>query len=665
MNNKKKRQTYVSAITNGHKYVGSKNNDYRVNQNSLFGERRYNENPSIAQKVLNGITDKLHLTSPPTFKDGYNRTLNAEVPLSESAQGQELKRMGNTALKGFTIAGAAALPASFYYAPLATTAGIATGTAATEATNLAMNAIERGTGKKFTPGQRTAATFLTSLPAGIKGYKWGWGAEKRAIEAATNISSGAAMPLNNITRGLNATDTSRKGIAKYILTGKGNLTELLDPSIGSAYNGLFGTKRTLQNASLIRSYLYGEPIPYLKEVTGNGKYGIHDNYILKNYPDKYGKIKVYEGPTVGSNKFRGTLRSKINTKSPIDVLETRGTSGMIDFYTENGQLSLDAAGHLEQLGIIKGRPYGKVYSREQDIYKFNPKDYKNRWLTEDSKKYKLLSKTKKNLLNWGLNIVDKHGTPIITRTLWERQQRERSLTYAERLGIPKGMRNSINAQNALDDPMYWGYKQWNQKYDSAISRNDLDELQRLRDLHFKIKTSGNKIVDQNGNPHKVYHGSPEDWYIFDDAKRGPDDVIYFSTDKAYANQYTIPKALLRQGINNPTKNAREFYLYGKDPINVGSDMYHSTVEDALRDNWLKGLNPDSIYGMDSVIDKLKPSNGIEFGVIRNTQMKLADPIVKKGDKIIPIVKRDNFRNPDIRYKHGGLIKPPIHLKRKK
>ena len=173
MNNKKKRQIYTSAITNGHKYIGSKNNDYRVNQNSLFGERRYNENPSIAQKVLNGITDKLHLTSPPTFKDGYNRTLNAEVPLSESAQGQELKRIGNTALKGLSIAGAAMLPASFYYAPLATTAGMATGAAATGATNLAMNAIEKGTGKKFTPGQRTAATFLTSLPAGIKGYKWG------------------------------------------------------------------------------------------------------------------------------------------------------------------------------------------------------------------------------------------------------------------------------------------------------------------------------------------------------------------------------------------------------------------------------------------------------------------------------------------------------------
>lgn len=373
MSNKKKRQAYVSAITNGHKYIGSKNNDYRVNQNSLFGERRYNENPSIAQKVLNGITDKLHLTSPPTFKDGYNRTLNAEVPLSESAQGQELKRMGNTALKGMTIAGTAALPFSFYYAPLATTAGIAIGAAATGATNLAMNAIERGTGKKFTPGQRTAAAFLTSLPAGIKGYKWGWGAEKRAIEAAATASAGTPMPLNDITHGL--TTANAKGIAKYILTGKGNLTEHFDPFI-EKYNGFYGTKRALQNASLIRSYLYGEPIPYLREVTGNGKYGIHDNYVLKNYPDKYGKIKVYEGPTVGSHN--GALRSKIGTKSPIDVLETQGTSGFIDFYTENGKLSLDASGHLKQLGIIKGRPYGNVYSREQDIYKFNPKDYKNR-----------------------------------------------------------------------------------------------------------------------------------------------------------------------------------------------------------------------------------------------------------------------------------------------
>lgn len=164
-------QANSATISNGRQYVGSRNNDYRVNQKSLFGERKYNSDPSIAQKVLNGITDKLYLTSPPTFTDGYDRTLNAEVPLFESAKGQELKRMGNTAMKGVTIAGTAALPFSFYYAPLATTAGLVTGVGTAKATDAGMNLVENLTDKQFTPEQRTIATFLTSLPAGTKGYK--------------------------------------------------------------------------------------------------------------------------------------------------------------------------------------------------------------------------------------------------------------------------------------------------------------------------------------------------------------------------------------------------------------------------------------------------------------------------------------------------------------
>jgi len=43
-----------------------------------------------------------------------------------------------------------------------------------------------------------------------------------------------------------------------------------------------------------------------------------------------------------------------------------------------------------------------------------------------------------------------------------------------------------------------------------------------------------------------------------------------------------------------------------------------------------------------------------------TQIKLADPITRTDTgEIIPIVKRDNFRNPDIRYKQGGKIKPVL------
>ena len=79
--------------------------------------------------------------------------------------------MGSTAFKGMTIAGTAALPFSFYYAPLATSAGLGTGIVASKATDAGMNLIENATDTRFTPEQRTAATLLTSLPAGVKGYK--------------------------------------------------------------------------------------------------------------------------------------------------------------------------------------------------------------------------------------------------------------------------------------------------------------------------------------------------------------------------------------------------------------------------------------------------------------------------------------------------------------
>jgi hypothetical protein len=48
---------------------------------------------------------------------------------------------------------------------------------------------------------------------------------------------------------------------------------------------------------------------------------------------------------------------------------------------------------------------------------------------------------------------------------------------------------------------------------------------------------------------------------------------------------------------------------------------------------------------------------ISVAVPRPSQIKLADPITyDDAGKVIPIVKRDNFRNPDIRHKHGGKLK---------
>lgn len=41
-------------------------------------ERKYNPNASYAERALNALTDKLGITSPPTYTDGYGTVRNTE-----------------------------------------------------------------------------------------------------------------------------------------------------------------------------------------------------------------------------------------------------------------------------------------------------------------------------------------------------------------------------------------------------------------------------------------------------------------------------------------------------------------------------------------------------------------------------------------------------------
>lgn len=160
-------------ITSGYRTLGAKENDHRVNQSSLFGERDYNSNPSLAARLFNNITDGLRLTSPPTYKDGYGRTLNAEVPLSESAQGQELQRMGNTAMTAATLASIPFGAKYLYLSPLATAAGLGAGYAASEGTGLILDGVDKvlnTRGYQLTDNQRAIPQFAAGFVGGAAGF---------------------------------------------------------------------------------------------------------------------------------------------------------------------------------------------------------------------------------------------------------------------------------------------------------------------------------------------------------------------------------------------------------------------------------------------------------------------------------------------------------------
>lgn len=66
---------------------------------------------SLAERGWNWLTDKLGITKESTYTDGYGTERKAEVPLGETAQGEQLKRMGTTALNvgnlGLIVLGAA------------------------------------------------------------------------------------------------------------------------------------------------------------------------------------------------------------------------------------------------------------------------------------------------------------------------------------------------------------------------------------------------------------------------------------------------------------------------------------------------------------------------------------------------------------------------------
>ena len=117
---------------------------------------------------------------------------------------------------------------------------------------------------------------------------------------------------------------------------------------------------------MIDAYLYNKTInPSYGVRKINVDYGPHENYIRKIYPYK-------------------------------------GANNNLDF----GDNGVDAAGHLVQEGISNGK---KVY-RAQDIWKFNPDEYKQKWSSYDLDSKAVL----------GLKILDKLGTPVIVivRTPW-------------------------------------------------------------------------------------------------------------------------------------------------------------------------------------------------------------------------------------------------------
>lgn len=300
------------------------------------------------------------------------------------------------------------------------------------------------------------------------------------------------------------------------------------------------------------------------------------------------------------------------------------------------------------------------------------------------------------------------------------------LTAAEQLGIPKGERSN---PKVLEDPYYWGYQQWNDRYNAAISAGNIPEIQRLRALHFITKAPNTKVIETTGMPKEVYHGTlGEKFTVFDSSKTRPDYDYGTSTnmfsdnrnvalgyanndpDKLHSVYLNLRNILERDFKGNPwngsVNNSGKFQIVPEYGTTYSSKQEAETALQKMLDQYYPN-NPAKqaeqrhymyvIELMDpphperstnAFSDEIVNIPTLDGGIVRNvkdyydlplfdknpelykelttphTDYFVKDPrnikssaIITYDDfgRIIPIVKRDNFHNPDIRYKQGGKI----------
>ena len=160
-----------------------------------------------------------------------------------------------------------------------------------------------------------------------------------------------------------------------------------------------------ERPDMIDAFLYGKTIDPsfgVRRISIGENFGPHTQYVAEKYASKAHDIPVYE----------------VATPDGIDVATPVGEWKGVDkglFDTGTGDF-INVAGHIGTKGNTAD---GTSVIQRQDIWKFNPDEYQNRWL-QNTRPYEEMSPRLKKAAQWGRKEVDRLGTPVITRTKWDR-----------------------------------------------------------------------------------------------------------------------------------------------------------------------------------------------------------------------------------------------------
>ena len=205
---------------------------------------------------------------------------------------------------------------------------------------------------------------------------------------------------------------------------------------------------------------------------------------------------------------------------------------------------------------------------------------------------------------------------------------------------------------------------WDNAYFNALEGENLNEAQRLRDLHFVTKAPKTKTIDYAGNPVRLYHGSPDAFNYFEGVNWADDAIkngrtvsineIEAAKSKVARNYFTPNKEIANKYAGKNGK-VYEIYLNTENPLTYSEEAIRNMTGKDYISDWSRFGGDDRRIVMNKDYDALYiPQYSDSYLPLKSgAQIKSAAAVTyDDAGNIIPLSQRDNPLNPDIRY---GLI----------
>ena len=347
---------------------------------------------------------------------------------------------------------------------------------------------------------------------------------------------------------------------------------------------------------------------------------------------------------------------------------------------------------------------------------FNKKDYLTGQLIRDL--HYLNAAGNNAILNGTNPRVTYHGTEYGNFSVFDSSQSNATIGGSAATG-EKGnfttddLKAALNYGKANPEYLYWGNREpiTNSQFDKYIDVRNLrdwrgtkflshvgDDAQRVVYPLYITSSNPSKVWDFKGNPWSKYPNTDElgrKWELkvihdFPMAESGKKNQGFTETfldrkslydriqqlkkegytvgEKEYDYDYTNHKKIAtgwrgyRTGYWDNATNKRVYYPEIKAIDKVLSTKYKPTTNGVVQQSFDKGNDAVFINNVEDA--NAKDNWAINEIIFRNAnQAKLANPFtVDDNNNLISILKRDNFLNPDIRYKNGGFLNNYLSLR---